>query len=62
MSEIKVKQLKKYTAKNVKETMNEFDIKKFDCVFSNPPYNNNTDLKILKEITNYYRDNNYKED
>ena len=34
--------------------MKEFDIKRFDCVFSNPPYNKNADLKILKEIKNLY--------
>ena len=33
--------------------MNKFDIKKFDCIFSNPPYGN-IDLKILKEIKNLY--------
>ena len=31
-----------------------FNIKRFDCVFSNPPYNKNTDLKILKEIKDLY--------
>lgn len=54
LPEINVKQLKSYNPKNVKETMKEFDIKKFDCVFSNPPYNNNIDLKILKEIKDLY--------
>lgn len=54
LPEIKVKQLKSYTPKSVKETMKEFEIKKFDCVFSNPPYNKNADLKILKEIKNMY--------
>ena len=53
LPEINVKQLKSYTPKNVKETMNEFNIKRFDCVFSNPPYGN-IDLKILKEIKNLY--------
>ena len=34
------------------EKIGEFNVKKFDVVFSNPPYNDNLDLKILEKIFN----------
>lgn len=37
------------------ERIEEFNVKKFDIVFSNPPYNDSLDLKILSNIKNTFK-------
>jgi hypothetical protein len=40
--------LGKHDINNLNECIKGFNVKKFDVIFSNPPYNGNLDLKILK--------------
>ena len=39
-----------HTIEKLMEKIGEFNVKKFDVVFSNPPYNKNLDLKIIQSI------------
>ena len=41
-----------HTIEKLIEKIGELNVKKFDIVFSNPPYNDNLDLKILKYLFN----------
>ena len=42
--------LEKHDINNLNECIKGFNVKKFDIVFSNPPYNGNLDLKILESL------------
>ena len=42
--------LEKHDINNLNECIKGFNVKKFDVIFSNPPYNGNLDLKILKSL------------
>lgn len=39
-----------HNIENLIKKIGEFNVKKFDIVYSNPPYNNNIDLRILNSI------------
>ena len=39
-----------HNIENLIKKIGEFNVKKFDIVFSNPPYNDNLDLKILEKL------------
>lgn len=39
-----------WTINTLIECIKKFNVKKFDVIFSNPPYNKNLDLKILKSL------------
>ena len=44
-----------HNIENLIKKIGEFNVKKFDIVFSNPPYNDGLDLKILSNIKNTFK-------
>lgn len=44
-----------HNIENLIKKIGEFNVKKFDIVYSNPPYNDSLDLKILSNIKNTFK-------